>query len=424
MIFLKFIIIYVIAAFYLYNIINIIFSNIIIPHFKYIYGERMSNAQNFSEHSLESHLSKVTVRGHIIYITALSGLITLLIALPFVTTNISAQAPGILRPLAEKTEVRPLVAGTITRLLARENQTVRQGDTLLLLQSGAMEAQQTLNAKQQADKIAFITDLKSLVGGALPRGGLRTQLYGQQAAQFHYQYEQLRNQLQKSARDLATTQRLYAGKVIARIELEDKTFAHRKLLDEARVLAEMQRSQWQADLNAHRAALAELRGQQQQLRQERRLYALTAPVAGTVQQLAGKYAGSYVQAGELLGTISPDGDLLAECYVAPKDIGFVRVGMPVRFQVDAFDYNQWGMIEGRVTDVGRDFMSLGEKQPVFKVRCRLSHSYLQLKSGYRGTLRKSMTVRARFLLAQRSLWQLLFDKADDWLNPTQNEAAG
>lgn len=374
-----------------------------------------------SENSIYNYFPKIGVRGHIIYFTALLGIITLLTALPFIHLNISTQAPGTLRPLAEKTEIRPLVAGTITQLRAQENQTVRKGDTLLVLQSGAMQAQLALNAKQQAEKAAFIKDLEGLVRGpAAPAGGLHTALYGQQAAQFYYQEQQLRGQLEKSARELATSERLYAGKVIARIELEDKTFAHRKLLDEARVLTETQRSHWQTDLNAHRAALAELQERQQQLGQERRLYVLTAPVAGTVQQLAGKYAGSYVQSGELLGAISPDGDLLAECYVSPKDIGLLRLGMPVRFQIDAFDYNQWGLIEGQITDIGRDVVLLNENQPVFKVRCHLSRPYLQLKNGYRGRLRKSMTVRARFLLTERSLWQLLFDKADDWLNPTQN----
>lgn len=375
-----------------------------------------------NEYSPQVYLGSIAVRSQLLYKTASLAILLLLFSLPFITVNLSAQAPGTLRPLAEKTEVRPLVAGTITQLRARENQTMRKGDTLLILQSGAMQAQLTLNTRQQTEKAAFVRDLEGLVRGGAPAGGLRTQLYGQQAAQYHYQQQRLTSQLQKSAQELATSQRLYAAKVIARIEMEDKAFAYRKLLDEARVLAETQRSQWQTDLNTHRAALAELHEQQQRLGQERKLYCLTAPVAGTVQQLAGKYAGSYVQAGELLGTISPDGDLLAECYVAPKDIGFIRVGMPVRFQVDVFDYNQWGMIEGRVTDVGRDYVLLSEKQPVFKVRCRLSRSYLQLKNGYRGSLRKSMTVRARFLLAERSLWQLLFDKADDWLNPTQNGA--
>lgn len=369
------------------------------------------------------YLPKIITRGYLIYLVSLLALLSFFVSLPFIHLAISAQAPGTLRPLAEKTEVRPLVAGTITRLCARENQTVKKGDTLLVLQSGAMQAQLTLNTRQQAEKNAFIHDLEALTLATTPPGGPRTQLYGQQAAQYHYQQQQLRSQLDKSGRELATAQRLYASKVIAKIELEDKAFAHRKLLDQARVLAETQRSQWQADLNAHRAAIAELHEQQQQLQQERKLYCLTAPVAGTVQQLVGKYAGSYVQAGELLGTISPDGDLLAECYVLPKDIGFMRPGMPVRLQIDAFDYNQWGMVEGSVTDVARDYVLLGDKQPVFKVRCRLGCSYLQLKNGYRGQLRKSMTVRARFLLAERSLWQLLFDKADDWLNPTQNKAS-
>jgi membrane fusion protein, peptide pheromone/bacteriocin exporter len=28
-----------------------------------------------------------------------------------------------------------------------------------------------------------------------------------------------------------------------------------------------------------------------------------------------------------------------------------------------------------------------------------------------------MTLRARFVVARRSIFQLLYDKADDWLNP-------
>ena len=31
--------------------------------------------------------------------------------------------------------------------------------------------------------------------------------------------------------------------------------------------------------------------------------------------------------------------------------------------------------------------------------------------------KKGMTVQARFIVARRSFWQLLFDKVDNWLNP-------
>ncbi|GHT22645.1 hypothetical protein AGMMS4957_13110 [Bacteroidia bacterium] len=42
---------------------------------------------------------------------------------------------------------------------------------------------------------------------------------------------------------------------------------------------------------------------------------------------------------------------------------------------------------------------------------------LQLKNGYKGNLKKGMTLTGRFYLTDRSLWQLLFDKVDNWVNP-------
>jgi membrane fusion protein, peptide pheromone/bacteriocin exporter len=108
--------------------------------------------------------------------------------------------------------------------------------------------------------------------------------------------------------------------------------------------------------------------------------------------------------------------LIAEIYASPNDIGFLKVGMRTRMHVSAFHYHQWGLLEGVVKDISNDVM-LVNNQPVFKVRCSLKQDFLTLKSGYVGKLKKGMTVQARFLVAERTLWQLLFDKADDWLNP-------
>ena len=40
-----------------------------------------------------------------------------------------------------------------------------------------------------------------------------------------------------------------------------------------------------------------------------------------------------------------------------------------------------------------------------------------LQSGYKGKISKGMTFTARFYLVERTLWQLLFDRVDDWFNP-------
>ena len=44
---------------------------------------------------------------------------------------------------------------------------------------------------------------------------------------------------------------------------------------------------------------------------------------------------------------------------------------------------------------------------------------LRLRGGQRASLGKGMTFRARFVIAERSLWQLLFDRVDAWLNPAR-----
>jgi len=58
-----------------------------------------------------------------------------------------------------------------------------------------------------------------------------------------------------------------------------------------------------------------------------------------------------------------------------------------------------------------------QNQPVFKVKCSLDQKRLKLKNGYLVLLTKGLSLHAEFVIAKRSLYQLIYDKADDWLNP-------
>jgi HlyD family secretion protein len=69
-----------------------------------------------------------------------------------------------------------------------------------------------------------------------------------------------------------------------------------------------------------------------------------------------------------------------------------------------------------MSNILKDVVSVSD-QPMFRVRCSLNSNCLHLRNGCRGCLQKGMNFTARFHLTRRSLWQLLFDKADDWLNP-------
>ncbi|MNY20331.1 hypothetical protein D3C86_1538050 [compost metagenome] len=68
-------------------------------------------------------------------------------------------------------------------------------------------------------------------------------------------------------------------------------------------------------------------------------------------------------------------------------------------------------------DISDDIIIISNSQPVFKVRCELKKNHLVLKNGYKGYLKKGMSFTARFTVTERSLYQLLYDKVDDWVNP-------
>jgi HlyD family secretion protein len=156
--------------------------------------------------------------------------------------------------------------------------------------------------------------------------------------------------------------------------------------------------------------------ERQQLSDEKGQYIIYAPISGTVHNMAGIYEGSFAYPNQVLAEISPDTGLVAECYIPPKDIGLIRKNMQVNFQVSAFDYNQWGILTGKVVDISNDITVVND-QPVFTVRASLDQTYMELKNGYRGNLKKGMTLQAHFTVARRSLFQLLYDNVDDWLNP-------
>lgn len=147
-------------------------------------------------------------------------------------------------------------------------------------------------------------------------------------------------------------------------------------------------------------------------------YVVLAPISGTIESFSGLQVGSFINASQLIATISATDDLIVESTVAPNDIGLIKKNQDVKFQIDAFDYNQWGLLEGKVIDIDRNITIQGE-QAFFKVRSSLNCTAMKLQSGYKSKVSKGMTLTSRYIITRRSLFDLLFDKMDDWLNPKQ-----
>jgi multidrug resistance efflux pump len=364
------------------------------------------------ENSTYSWLPKVTVRGQLMYLILLLTVTAGLISLFYIKVDVTLTAQGQVRPVAEKNEVRSPAAGTISSVLVSDGAAVRQGEVLLRLQEGVPDSRLAQTDYSLGEHAAYIHDLGILAQGG--SDGLTSSLYRQQYARFQSQLEEQRATLSKLRSDLAMDRTLLAGKVIAPKEFQDKSYEYQKAMAAYQSAIEEQHSQWQDDLSKLRMESSSLHADAAELRQEKDGSQIRAPVSGTLQQFEGKSPGGYVQAGEILGLISPDSNLVAECYVSPRDIGYLKPGMTVRFQVDAFNYNEWGVLDGKVESIGNDFV-IQDNQPVFKVKCGFSRNYLEMRTGIKGNLKKGMTFQARFLMTRRTLFQLLYDRTSNWL---------
>jgi hemolysin D len=92
-----------------------------------------------------------------------------------------------------------------------------------------------------------------------------------------------------------------------------------------------------------------------QAAQKYRLQTLTAPVDGTVQQLAVHTEGGVVTPAQILMSIVPaDSHLEIEAMVSNKDIGFVHDGQDAEIKIDTFNFTRYGLLHGKVQTVSQD----------------------------------------------------------------------
>lgn len=386
------------------------------------------------EDSLEAHLARYPSGGHALYLAVVAAVVAAGGALPFVRVSVAVRSGGIIRPVLEKQEIRARVAGLVERVLVADDQTVRTGDTIAVFQSAAVDDRLALIAAQLAEKERLAADLTRLAdvdpmparrdgSRGLPAAhaivdALQTADYRREYGQFANELRDNRLTLEHADEELARVRALSARHFASPSELRSAELDVERARAQGALIVERYRGRWQSALTSLRADMAQLASQQEQAREERALYTVAAPLAGTLEQVASLSPGSFVQAGEQLAVVSPSTELVADVYVAPRDIGLVRVGMPVRMLVDAFDYTRWGVVTGSVRAISSDFVQI-DGHPMFRVTCALDARRVALPTGVVGELRKGMTLQAHFLVAQRSLLQLLSDDVTDWLDPSR-----
>ena len=105
--------------------------------------------------------------------------------------------------------------------------------------------------------------------------------------------------------------------------------------------------------------------------------ALRSPVAGTVLAFNVSNTGKVVQPGETVAEIAPKNAKLVLSAVLPdREAGFVKIGMPAGVKFDAYSYQDYGVIPGKIISVSPDAKTDEKLGAVYRVKIELERDYI------------------------------------------------
>ncbi|OEZ99881.1 HlyD family type I secretion periplasmic adaptor subunit [Duganella sp. HH101] len=140
---------------------------------------------------------------------------------------------------------------------------------------------------------------------------------------------------------------------------------------------------------------------------------MVAPADGVVLEIGKLSVGSIVREAEPLFTLVPLGaQLEAEVQIDSLDIGYIKQGAPAHIKVDAFSFQQHGMLEGKVRTISQDSF---KREAADKNGGGLDAYYLS-RIPYTGKLKKmtdgaqllpGMTVSAEVVVGHRTVMSYL-----------------
>lgn len=364
--------------------------------------------------TLENLIAKNKTRSVSIYLVLVLAIMAMLFLLPVIKVDISSQSRGIIRSKTDNVPITTIVSGRITWLALKNNVSVSKGDTLIKIsKEGLLTEKKTQDTLSDVAQL-LLEDILDLLSNKV------SHLQTSAAKEDFYKYQSHKNELQSKVSQTQINYNrnkiLFDKGIIASAEYEKQLYELRFANQALQSFMSQQKSTWENQKRELEERIKNIYGSISKIKVEENNYVVLAPISGTIESFSGLQVGSFLNASQPIATISAADKLIVESTISPNNIGLIKKNQKVKFQIDAFNYNQWGLLEGKVIDIDHNITIQGD-QAFFKVRCALNSIEMKLQSGYTTKVSKGMTLTSRYVITRRSLFDLLFDKMDDWLNP-------
>ncbi|MBN1925153.1 MAG: hypothetical protein JW798_04895 [Prolixibacteraceae bacterium] len=115
------------------------------------------------EHTTESYFAKYSKGTRVIYVVVLLALLAAWAVTPFIKVDITTQGRGIIRSSQENNALHAAVYAKVQKVFLQENQAVSAGDTLVVLCTNEIDAQNDACRKKILQNQQFINDIEAII---------------------------------------------------------------------------------------------------------------------------------------------------------------------------------------------------------------------------------------------------------------------
>ncbi|MBR3294346.1 MAG: HlyD family efflux transporter periplasmic adaptor subunit [Oscillospiraceae bacterium] len=159
--------------------------------------------------------------------------------------------------------------------------------------------------------------------------------------------------------------------------------------------------------------LRELDSQLDQLQMQRDQGTILAEQSGVVNVTTALVPGDVIASGNVIATIIPvnESELKAQIYVSSADMGNMKIGDEIRYNIPALPSSQYGTVSGKVLSVSQDaLVQNGQFSGYFLVEGSLECAELVDRDGNVGKITIGMQIEARIVTQRKTIIRYLLEK--------------
>ncbi|EKN6194485.1 TPA: HlyD family efflux transporter periplasmic adaptor subunit [Yersinia enterocolitica] len=351
----------------------------------------------------------------------LVGMIVMFIWAYFAILDEVTVGTGKVTPSSRAQLIESLDGGIINELLVHEGAIINKGQILARLdptrfQSNYGEAAarvRTLRASSERLRAELTGAALAFSADTLKEPELvarETQFYLSRRQNLNETVSNLQQSLKLVQQELRMTEPLVAKGAASQVEvirLQRQISDLRGKIDEARNLYAVRAREEQVKNNADLdAQLQVVSGKQDQLTRT----TLISPVRGIVKDIQVSTVGGVLQPGGKLMEIVPiEEQLLIETRINPRDIAYIRPGLPATVKITAYDSSIYGNLTGVVETVSPDTLQDEVKRDQFyyRIYVRTNRADLTNKAGKLFPILPGMVVSVEIKTGQKTVLDYL-----------------